>query len=215
LQKYTLRKAIYAVCLIQFSLMFIFTAINMFLVSRHTLGLILTVLLFAPFSLNYFYEKWQQTKVKKQRIGGWVLIALIILVGIDGLDVGTKRHGIIEQGQWLKSQVADEYSVYSNSNLLLHYADRKPAYLKLSYKWVEANHLLVTKQIYDFDYAAIEIDASNKAQEEYIEDQIEFKPLAAKTFANGKRVLLYDLRNASSNTELGEGYFKIKEKRLF
>jgi len=151
LQQNSLRKVFYALCCIHLSLMAIFTAINMFLVSRHTMALVLTVLLLTPFSINYFYTKWFITKAKPKWIGITV-ISVLILVGIEGLNVSTNKHGIKEQGAWVKQNIEPQYSVYSNNGLLLHYADRKPSYLNLRYDWPETNYLLVRKKIFDFDY---------------------------------------------------------------
>jgi len=148
LHKNSLRKVFYALCCIHLSLMAIFTAINMFLVSRHTMALILTILLLSPFSINYFYEKWFITKEKAQWIGVTV-ISILLLVGIEGLNVATNKIGIKEQGSWIKEHIAPQYSVYSNNSLLLHYADRKPSYLNLRYDWPETNYLLVRKKIFD------------------------------------------------------------------
>jgi len=214
LQQNSLRKVFYAMCCIQLGLMAIFTAINMYLVSRHTMALVLTILILTPFSISYFYEKWFITKDQPKWVGVSIL-SLLLLAGVEGLNVKTKRMGIKEQGDWLKQNIDSKSSVYSNNALLLHYAGRKPGYLNLRYDWPETNDLLVKQKIFDFDFVVISIEKDNRRGYTYINSKINKKPKLDQTFSDGNRILVYDLRNDSPASGLASKYFKIKDKRVY
>jgi len=111
LQQTELRHLFYVLCLIQLILLFLFALINMFLISRHTMALTLTILLLAPFSLEFFFEKWQNRKTHSLGILKYtlpILLTIIGILGIDGLDLKTNKIELIEAGEW----------VSQNTNLL-------------------------------------------------------------------------------------------------
>ena len=214
LEKKQLRHTFYVLCSIQLALLFLFALINLFLVSRHTLALCLTVLLLAPFSINYFYEKWLSTRSSNEKTFSKFVLpfvaCVLLLAGLDGLDVKSNKLGIKESGVWLEQQVDSSYSLYSNSSLVLHYANRKPAYFNLNYNWEETNALLVTNQIFNFDYAAILLSENHDASKSYINKQLDREPVSEKLNQDNHLLLIYDLREISPGQKLDDKYFKIR-----
>lgn len=208
------RKTFYILCLIQLTLLFLFALINLFLVSRHTLALCLTILLLAPFSINYFYEKWRSLKSNNAKnLSLWglpALAALLLLMGVEGLDVKSNKPKTKELGLWLATQIDPEYSVYSNNSLVLHYADRKPAYFNLRYNWKETDNLLATKQIFDFDYAAITLNRNHENSKSYINKRLKKEPITEKLNSDNQLLLIYDLREITPNQPLDNKYIKVK-----
>ena len=215
LQEQNLRHIFYVICLLQLALLMVFTLINMFLVSRHTVALVLTILLLAPFSLEYFWNKWQQRNTSNIGSSKWQLPLLALLLGataIDGLDVKTNKPEIKAAGRWVAQQVADDTHVYSNLPLVLHYAGRRPANYNLQFNWREFDDLLVTYRIYNFDYTAISLTKNVDETREYISRQLNMKPTAEKLFGKKRTILIYDLRAIKDKPTFDNRYLKILTK---
>ena len=204
-----IRKTFFALCIIQLALMAIFATINMFLVSRHTLALVLTVLLLTPFSIDHLLKKWQTGNDKSAKWSVPVLIVFLLAIGIDGLNVRTNKHDIVQAGEWVKENIDPRYSLYSNNGLLMHYANRKPAYYNLQFNWEEADFMMVTNQIFDFDFVVFEIKRSDTKAEEYINQKLLNTPFAKRKLHSNKLLLIYDLRQQSPNQALDSSYLKI------
>ncbi len=214
LQERETRHLFYVLCLIQFTLLFLFTLINMFLVSRHTMALTLTILLLAPFSLDYFFAKWSMRRDNNIGALRWtfpVLLVLFLGLAIDGLDLKTNKINIKEAGKWLSTQVEDNSYIYSNEALILHYAGKKPAIYDLRFDWKELDHLLLTKRIFDFDYVAISINKNIDSTREYLSKHMTTSPISEKTFEHNRVVFLFDLRKYNSSSTLNSRYLKISQ----
>ena len=215
LQEQNIRHIFYVICLLQLTLLLVFTLINMFLVSRHTVALVLTVLLLSPFSLEYFWNKWQQRHISDIGHGKWQLPLLALLFSImtiDGLNTKTNKPEIKAAGKWVAQQVAEDTHVYSNLPLVLHYAERKPANYNLQFNWRELDYLLFTKRIFDFDYAAISLTKNVAETREHISRQLNMKPTIEKLFDNKRTILIYDLRDAEGKQPFNNRYLKISPK---
>ena len=215
--KQVIQKTFYALCIIQIALIAIFTTINMFLVSRHTLALVLTILLLAPFSIEHLLKKWQQRANEASKSITWkvpILIILLFAISLEGLDVRTNKHDIINAGAWVKETVDPKHSLYSSSGLLMHYADRKPAYYNLQFNWKEADFLMVTNKIFDFDFAVIEIKQSDNSAQDYLNQKLNGEPIAKRNLYSDKLLLIYDLRKPSQdkpiNKLIDSNYLKIQ-----
>jgi len=205
-----IRKIFFALCAIQLALMAIFATINMFLVSRHTLALVLTILLLTPFSLEHLLNQWQ---IRNNKIIKWSIPALaflLLVIGIEGLDVRTNKKDIIEAGRWVSETVDYNYSLYSNNGLLMHYADRKPAYYNLQFNWKEADFLIATNKIFDFDYAVIEVKQNDAGAESYLSQKLLSSPIAKRNLHSDKLLLVYDMRKVSPSQSLNSEYLKIR-----
>lgn len=192
LQDKALRKSFYMLFAIQLALLAIFTAINMFLQSRHTLALVLTILLTTPFAINELTRRW------KSRVGKrWVLpliITALLALGLEGLDLKTNKLAVINSGEWIKNNIPANYRIYSNNPLLLHYADRNPAYYKLNYNWQETDWMLHSTNIFDFHYAIFELNKNNRDGEAYISQLLGQQPSQKLPQGRKSHLLVYDLR---------------------
>ncbi len=212
LQNSETRHVFYVLCLIQLILLFLFTLINMFLVSRHTMALTLTILILAPFSLEYFYAKWKMRRDNHIGALRWtfpVLLVIFLGLAIDGLDLKTNKLEIKEAGKWLSTQVEDNSYIYSNDALILHYAGEEPAIYNLRFNWKELDQLLVTKRIFNFDYVAISINKNIDRTREYLSKKMNIEPFAEKTFVHDRVILIFDLREQKSSENLDSRYLKI------
>ena len=215
LQEKNLLHVFYVVCLLQIALLLVFTLINMFLVSRHTVALVLTILLLAPFSLEYFWNKWQQRHTTDIGHSKWklpLLALLFILIAIDGLDLKTNKPEIKAAGQWVGEQIDENSHVYSNLPLVLHYAGKQPANYNLQFNWRELDNFLVTKRIFDFDYAAISVTKNVNETRDYISGQLEMQPTIEKVFDEKRLILIYDLREEKDKLPFDNRYLKIQPK---
>ncbi len=222
LQDQPTRHLFYVLCLIQLILLSLFTLINMFLVSRHTMALTLTILILAPFSIEYFYLKWRNHKQSSthshrntgSRIRWWfpTLLFLFALLSIDGLDLKTNKLEIKEAGKWLATKTDQSSSIYSNDALILHYSGRTPAHLNLRYNWRELDHMLASKRIFDFNFAAITVTKNTDKTREFLSKSLNTKPAFEKQFDNNRTLFIFDLRDGQSSKRLDRRYFKISSQ---
>ncbi|MGH1539211.1 MAG: hypothetical protein ACRBHB_02205 [Arenicella sp.] len=190
-----LRKAAYALCLIQIGLIAIFAAINMYLVSRHTLALVLTILLASPFGIEIFYLRWRHKDPSSPRWLFPLFAAFILAIGVHKLfDLKTDKLSVIDSGQWINENIAADQRVYSNNALLLHYAKRKPAHFNLEYSWQEADYFMQTGSIFDFHYVIFDISKNNLDAEKYIKTKLGSEPVHRIKNGEKNHLLVYDLR---------------------
>ena len=213
LENAKLKNIFFLLCAIQVVLLFLFALINMFLVSRHTMALTLTILLLTPFSLEYFFHRWQNRftiPLGSLKVTIPFFTVVLILLAIDGIDLKTNKLEMIEAGQWLSEITQENTGIYSNQPLLLHYAGEKPAHYNLKFNWKELDHLLVTKRIFDFDYVAIMIHDKFNVTRKYLSEHLHTKPSVEKFFGEDNLVLVFDLRKFKSKNELfDQRYLKI------
>ena len=179
------------------------------------MALTLTVLLLAPFSLEYFWDQWQSRKLGNN-IGAlkWTIplfASLLLIHAIDGLDLKTNKIEVKEAGEWIaKTLPTDKYHIYSNNPLLLHYAGKNPAHYYLHFHWKELDDLLVTKRIYDFDYAAITLTKDIQITRDYISRVLLMEPAHEKMFENNRTVLIYKLHKEKNEEPFNTRYLKIQ-----
>ena len=219
LQEQPTRHLFYVLCLIQLILLSLFTLINMFLVSRHTMALTLTILLLSPFSLEYFYLKWRNHKQvlthsqnkRPTKIRWWfpTMLVLLTIFSIDGLDLKTNKLEIKEAGKWLASKTDKSDHIYSNDALILHYSGRTPAHLNLRYNWRELDQMLASKRIFNFNYAAITVTKNIDRTRDFLSRKIGKKPAFEKQFDNNRTLFVFDLRDGKPSKPLDHRYFKI------
>lgn len=102
-----------------------FSFSNSFFVSRYTMATVLTILIFAPFTVDYLLRSISQTQSIK-KIGAYLLLILLALVSFEGLDVRTNKHFVKDAGVWVKENLQDKARIYSNDKIAMYYARRGP-----------------------------------------------------------------------------------------
>lgn len=100
-----------------------FSIFNNFLVSRYTMASALTLLILAPFTIDRLITMASEANLRK-KIATWAMLAVLILVSLEGLDVRTKKNYIKEVGQWVAENLPSDAHIYSNDKLVIYYAER-------------------------------------------------------------------------------------------
>jgi hypothetical protein len=158
-------------------LLCIFTLATFFLDSRYTMALVLTILLAVPFTAAEVYRVW--TKQDRSRQAAWIfplMIAFIVLLGLDGLDVRTDKRYIREAGHWLVTNTPPDAMLYSNNHLVLHYAGRDALRSGWKYDWQETMSLAWGFGWQTQDYLALEFDHDKLDRKQRIINQINLQP---------------------------------------
>jgi hypothetical protein len=105
---------------------FVFLAYVFFLMPRHVMPLVLTVLLVIPFALASLHDHWQTRRHYPLR-SRWVspiILLLLIFMTADGLLSvgGTSKVYIREAGIWLREHIPGEASLYTNNIKISYYS---------------------------------------------------------------------------------------------
>ncbi len=108
------------------AILLIFALTKLFLTGRYPLALTLTLLLGAPFGLLALHEAWKARRGRSWR-SRWlypVVVAVIIVAGVEGLDLTTSKGHIKSAGRWLRDHSPATAMLLSNDKLLIYYSDR-------------------------------------------------------------------------------------------
>ncbi len=174
------------------AVLLIFALTKLFLTGRYPLALTLTLLLGAPFALVALHENWKARRGRSRR-GRWlypVIVTVIIVAGVEGLDLTTSKGHIKLAGWWLRDHSPATAMVVSNDKLLIHYSDRFTGRYRLE---SDRERLLdwVRERRVGGEYLAIRVRRHEGDLEAVLVDLIGRSPI--KVFANDAkdRVLIF------------------------
>ena len=144
-----------------------FSITNNISVSRYTLATSLTLLILAPFALNYWIEKLSEY-AKDQRLAVYGTILLLAVISIKELDVRTNKHHLAEAGRWLSNEIEAGGTLYSNERLIVHYAKlgAKSNFVDLFTNDRMLEHL-TKNEISQYDFIALSITHKNNEELEF------------------------------------------------
>jgi hypothetical protein len=171
-----------------------FTFSKMFIASRYTMALVLTVMVAVPFSVEHFYKRWQtRDRAKNIRFGFPLLVTVITLLGIDSLDLWTDKRYVRDAGQWVDTNSEPSARLYSNSHIVMHYAGRDALRSGRLFNWQETMFLAGGLEWRTYDYFALQFEIDYLDRKKRFEDTVGLLP--AKVFANsdGDQVAVYQL----------------------
>ncbi|MEM7358463.1 MAG: hypothetical protein AAF431_05175 [Pseudomonadota bacterium] len=132
-----------------------FSIFNNFLVSRYTMASALTLLILAPFTIDRLISLLGDVNFKA-KLATWFMLAVLILVSIEGLDVRTKKNYIKEAGQWVAENLPSDAHIYSNDKLVIYYAGRdSQTLMDRLYSLDLFNLFFETNEIKTFDYLVL------------------------------------------------------------
>jgi hypothetical protein len=146
---------VYVLCNV--CLLIVYSLYNNFLVSRYAMASALTLLLLSPFVIDRMLNGFRDFNLAKRGIAVFVIF-LLAITSVEGLDVRTKKNNIKQAGLWIKQQLPDDASIFSNDPLVIYYAGRgSNERLNDAYTTLKLGQNLYTKKINDFDYVAVSI----------------------------------------------------------
>lgn len=149
----------------------------------------LTLLAPVPLILERWWRNWVDLVVGYR----WILpavLAVVVAVGIMGLDLRTHEEHLRRAGQWLDETAAPASSVYSNSRVVAFYSglDVDP---RRTYSWRRVMNMVQRGEWREHDYLAISIPASRAHREHILTRQIDARPIKVFTGSAGGRVLIF------------------------
>lgn len=121
-----LRKLWLSICLINLMVLTVYIFAHWVVAPRYPLALALTLLIASPFALAHLWQRWSEKTERRGR--RWILptlVILILLTGINGLDLATRKKHLKEAGIWLKDNAPQSASIYTNDKILGYYSGRE------------------------------------------------------------------------------------------
>ncbi|GAB4392186.1 MAG: hypothetical protein Tsb005_05150 [Gammaproteobacteria bacterium] len=115
--EYTARLIIYFAIIINFLILFAFIFHNAFLNSRYLMGLVLLLLLKIPFALDKIF-------VKRSWLNYLVILGLCALLVKSVVHFGHSKTYLVKAGNWLEQHTEPQAKIFSNSDILVFYANR-------------------------------------------------------------------------------------------
>lgn len=124
----------------------------------------LTLLIFAPFTIDYILSSFEKSNLIK-KLGFSTLLILLVLVSLEGLDVRTNKRHVKEAGAWVAKNLLYYSRVYSNDKIAMYYA-RPNADDNLNYLYSSdtMKKYIDTKEHQRFDYFIL------VGEDDYLED---------------------------------------------
>jgi hypothetical protein len=153
----------------------------------------LTLLAVVPLGL----DRLRHIRPLSRGIGRWafpVVMAVLLVVGVAGLDLRSDRHYLREAGQWLHANVPQSSDLYSNSPVVVYYSGLDGYRNAGRYTWRDAMNRVHRGQWREFDYLALVIERTDRHRQAILMRALGIEP--ARIFANaaGDRVLIFDTR---------------------
>jgi hypothetical protein len=180
---------------INLAVLIVFSLYNSFLVSRYTMATALTMLILAPFAIDKLWLAYRDRK-RLTRYATVFAFLLLTLASVNGLNVGTSKTYLKDAGLWMKANIPNDSSIYSNNKLLVHYSGLDP---QGTLTQLYSNELMLqfikTKQLDTFDYVALDSNVSSKLKD-IIRQTLQFKyGRSLQTFngENGESMLIFEV----------------------
>ncbi|MDZ7841783.1 MAG: hypothetical protein U5R46_13365 [Gammaproteobacteria bacterium] len=127
----------------------------------------------------------------------WLLASALVLVlvsGIKGLDLRSQHLHLREAGLWLRAAAAPESSLFSNSQVVVHYSGLSGYRPGADYSWQEAMRDVWRGGWRDYRYLAMVIEAGEAHREGILMRRIDIEPVMTFTGDNGGKVLVFDTK---------------------
>lgn len=170
-----------------------FSLFNNFLVSRYTMASALTLLILAPFTIDKLINRVADAK-PGAKIATWIMLATLVLVSIEGLDVRTRKNFVKSTGQWIDKTLPKEAKIISNDKLLIYYANRdNRAILDKLYSLDTIKLFMNTGEIKNFDYIVL-VGTKDHYSEDLMRQTLWFKfgrPVKIVNADKGRYVFIY------------------------
>ncbi len=195
----------------------IFVAKHGFLAGRYPIGLVLLVMLFAPFGALALYRRVSAPAVATSR-KKWLrmaAVAIVLMLFIDGVFSFSPGKAHVEQAAvWLSENTSPDSRVYSFNMPLLYRSERLGPERYIEYRRLRDSagtlraikdrtmaDMLGTLDWQQFDYIAALVSRKAPEQQAEIEAVLARPPL--KVFANrrGDRVLIYATRGKLASSD--------------
>lgn len=195
-------KVLFAYLAINIVITIIFLGENLFLSSRYTMALILTLMLWVPFGLDRWLTELSYRKTKMQK--GWYavfysLMAYTLIAMIFGLyhAVHSKNH-LFNASQWLQNEIPFSSSIYSNDNVLSYFAHHEMPDSSDTRRPVESMNTFFSKQWKTYDFIAIHVKNIQRAaaEKEYflkLTQALNIRPIKIFTNHHGDDVYIYKI----------------------
>jgi hypothetical protein len=184
-----------ALILVNLSILFVFTVAKLFLTDRYPLAMALTILVAAPFSLVLIYDDWK-TKQGRGIKRNWlfpVTASILLIMGVEGLDVSTSKRHVKKAGQWLAVNTPPGSVIYTNEKIISYYSGRE---LEL-YDYAKDHRRFVgrIKQMSrKHDFLVLRDKTRNQNRLAMLRDQLGLVPIKVFSNKKGDQVLIYDTR---------------------
>lgn len=178
---------------INFIVLFCFVGEQLFLTERYTTALALTMILWAPFSLNklLFASKIEQHAHPYTKYA--VILALIIYAGFSFIHNGKSKLFITAAGEWIHANTPATSTLYSNSKEVAFYATRPGVDWNNDFDPLKPFEIINTQTWKKYDYVALRIRPKQTVEESKILQTLGKQPI--KVFANteGDKILIFKI----------------------
>ena len=186
-----LRKLWLSICLINLVVLTVYIFAHWIVAPRYPLALALTLLIASPFALAHLWRRWSEHTERRGR--RWILptiVILLLLIGINGLDLATRKRHLKEAGIWLKDNVPHNASIYTNDKILGYYSGRET---EVGDYYGYSKELLsqVFASWWGYDYIAIRIKRDQRKFPAMVMNHLRHKPDAIFKNDKADTVLIY------------------------
>lgn len=166
----------------------------LFLTERYVIALVLTLMLWLPFVLDYLFCQWQNGKLV---ILFPILLLLIVLHGLGGiLNFHHKKLYLRQTGEWLAKHNLTHANIYANDLQIMYYTQYFGDNIFAQYEefsnadFIKASAL---KHWHKYHYLALHIPA--KTPELVSKYVIASQPIQTFANSNGDQVKIYQIKS--------------------
>ena len=168
--------------IINFFILLNFVADSLFLAQRYAVTLTITLLLAVPFTLNHLYIKTVGAEAGFTGKFKWIAcLALIAIIGINGLMKTSSRGHLKEAAQWVRQHSNPGNTLFTNSRLMAFYSGIPTERIKRDELWVSVGYRLTQGIDAKYDFLLLDI-GDNPPGRDWMDRTVGRKPDA--TFKN-------------------------------
>lgn len=192
------RKILYYFTLINFVIPIAWLYTHFFLSARYFMSLTVTLLLWTPFGLEALITPWKNQQ-NQRRFRTLLIImtsAAILIMAVCGLyRFGHSKAYITNAGYWLAANTPNNVNLFSNSQEVMFYANRREDMWKKDYDQFESFSILQNTGWKKYDYLALRINQDDALTVQQLAKQLGTNPV--KIFENdrGDEILIYKINH--------------------
>jgi hypothetical protein len=163
----------------------------MFMSKRYVIALTLCLLIWAPFGIEAFAQRFK----RKDRVYALIFWITLLVNNASLMNVSYSKSYLANAGQWLASHTHKTDRLYTNAEQVMYYAGRTGSdFFKIAHEFAPVSFLTIDK-INQYDYLALQSTKNDLQQYGAVIRQLDALPVSVFFNSNHDEVRIYKVKH--------------------